>query len=676
MSVLFPLALLLGLTALVPILAHALRSSRASVIVFPAAHLVTSKTSSAKQRHRIEDRFLLLLRILLLLLLTLLAASPFTSCSQVSLTRTDGASLAATLIIDDSASMRARLKNGTPRLTQAIDGARQLLNSAQPGDSFSIVLAGYPARVLTPPTTELASVEIALDSIVASDRRTDIVSALSLARSLQDKLSHLDTPIVLLSDLGVSQGTELDLTGVTLPQEELRTPLSNCALISASPAGTTLVVELACTDKEAVEGRQLQVLTEDDKKIAAQTEAQDGAVQIEIPQAPERGSDPIDLSAWRVQLTRPQNEELDQIPEDDQTPVLQALNRLSVGVRADESKAGLKTGTGTVLRAAIESLDMKTHVQDLSVLPESAQGLERFSALFIDDASGFTPEQTETLSDWVEDGGVAVLFAGPGLTQAPLGSGFSPFVSGALKWVPNKDPGIDPDAPSNLGPLASSWSDLRARSRALLAEDPDLHVRARWKDGEALVVEKLLGRGSLYTVGLPSSVDQSDLALRPAFVEFIQLIITQASLSKGAGATLVGQPWPLPKGVVVFAPDGRPLNIDSSVQEHPNIPKGPETAASHSVEPQVAGRYKVSSTDGTGAASFRYAMRDPSEHILQSDTQLVGLGGADVPQGLVKVDISRYVALLLLVLGVLELAFRVHRRRRGTTLTAPAFSAP
>src|SRR5690606_11550813 len=97
---------------------------------------------------------------------------------------------------------------------------------------------------------------------------------------------------------------------------ERRTPLSSCALISASPAGTTLVVELACTDKEAVEGRQLQVLTEDGKKIAAQTEAQDGAVQIEIPQAPERGSDPIDLSAWSVQLTRPQNEELDQIPEE------------------------------------------------------------------------------------------------------------------------------------------------------------------------------------------------------------------------------------------------------------------------------------------------------------------------------------------------------------------------
>jgi hypothetical protein len=345
-------------------------------------------------------------------------------------------------------------------------------------------------------------------------------------------------------------------------------------------------------------------------------------------------------------------------------------------VRADESKAGFKTGTGTVLRAAIESLDVKTHIQDLSVLPDSVQGLAPFGALLIDDPSGFTPEQTEAISAWVRGGGVAVLFAGPSLTQTPLGASFSPFLNGALKWVSNKAPGIDPQVPSNLGPLASSWSDLRARSRVVMADDPDLYVRARWQDGEALVVERLLGRGSLFTVGLPSSVDQSDLALRPAFVEFIQLIITQASLSKGAGATLVGQRWPLAPGVLVFAPDGQKLNIDSSIQSPAEVPKEPEGASTRSVEPQVAGRYEVTSADGSTTPSFRYAMRDPSEHVLPSELQVAGSGGAAVPQGLVKVDISRHVALLLLVLGVLELAFRTYRRRRGFTLTPSVLPSP
>src|SRR5690606_18195909 len=192
MSFLLPLALVLAVTAVFPILAHALRRGRAELVPFPAAHLVPEKKSSAQKRHRLEDKLLLLLRVLILLCLALLAASPFVRCSRLALSRTDGASVAAALVIDDSASMRAQTSSGETRLSVAVEAAKQLLKTARSGDSFSVVLAGYPARVLTPTTTELSSVVNILESIPETDRRTDLETALELARGLQADLPQRD----------------------------------------------------------------------------------------------------------------------------------------------------------------------------------------------------------------------------------------------------------------------------------------------------------------------------------------------------------------------------------------------------------------------------------------------------------------------------------------------------
>jgi Mg-chelatase subunit ChlD len=144
--------------------------------------LVVAQLSAAQKRQRIEDPWLMLLRLLLVGGLALLAASPFVSCTRLTLTRTGGASLAAVFIIDDSASMQASV-DGASRLEQAQKAAARLVADAQPGDSFSLVLAGSPARVLLPSTTDLNGVREALAGIRPSDRGTDIKGALTLARA-------------------------------------------------------------------------------------------------------------------------------------------------------------------------------------------------------------------------------------------------------------------------------------------------------------------------------------------------------------------------------------------------------------------------------------------------------------------------------------------------------------
>lgn len=655
MSFLLPIALLLGLTIALPIFAHALRKGQARAIDFPAARLVLERKSSAEQRHRLEDRFLLLLRVLLLLCLTLLAASPFVRCSRLALSRTDGASVAAALVIDDSASMRARLPSGKTRLEVAIKGALELLDTARPGDSFSIILAGYPARVLTPSTTDLTSVRDALETIPASDRRTDLTAALDLARSLQSDVPQADRPIVLLSDMSIAGS--LDLTGVMVPATDLGRALENCALLDAVRVANAVQVEVACTSAEAIAGRTIRILGKDGSELAPPVAAKDGVVKVPLPDK----SAQEERSPERAILSAPKNPQHDMISNDDGVVVLESSAALSVALRVDQGKAGHKTGSSTVVQAAIEALERGVRVQTINLLPDSASDLQSYGALFVDDPSGFTPEVSEAIAAWVRQGGVGMVLVGPSVTSTPLGSTFAPFLESSVKWESTTSKGTDAKIAGTLGPLTTTWADLGAKSRAHFSAEEGTSIKTRWDDGMPLVLERPLGRGLLLTVALPASVDHSDLALRPAFLELMDYAITQCALRRGAQATLVGEHWSVDTSAVVRGPDG-------AVLPHFQKPSSTESSLLHSyVEPPVAGRYTIASDDAPKQKPLtRVAMLDRTEQVTGPNESLKG-GGSDKQKAtLTKVGISREIALLALIFGVLELAFRAVKRARST----------
>src|SRR5687768_3202082 len=115
-------ALAVGLLIAVPVAAHLLRRGRAEEQEFPPAALVPSKQTAARQRSRLEDRALLGLRALIILALAALGATPLVQCSRLSLARKGGASVAMTLVLDDSLSMRGELSGGASRWQRAKEG--------------------------------------------------------------------------------------------------------------------------------------------------------------------------------------------------------------------------------------------------------------------------------------------------------------------------------------------------------------------------------------------------------------------------------------------------------------------------------------------------------------------------------------------------------------------------
>ena len=90
MSFVTLLALGLSLLVAVPTLAHLLRRGRAKEQPFPPAALVPEAKATTRERSRLEDRGLLLLRALMVLALAVLGAGPLVQCSRVALGRTGG----------------------------------------------------------------------------------------------------------------------------------------------------------------------------------------------------------------------------------------------------------------------------------------------------------------------------------------------------------------------------------------------------------------------------------------------------------------------------------------------------------------------------------------------------------------------------------------------------------
>ena len=267
----FVFALALGMVALVvaPYLAHRLRRRRGDERPFAAAHLVPPAPPRARRRSKLEDRALFGVRAISILGLALLGASPLVRCSRLALERSSGASVAMTIVLDDSMSMRTRSVACPTRFERACEGARELLASAREGDAVAIVLAGAPARVALAATTDLAAARSALDALRPSDCATDLDGALTMARALIARLPQVDRRIVLLSDLAdghpdgppIGEGSELP-TWVAMP--ELRTAAKDCGVVVADRVGLRVRVRVACSHDATPVGREITLMRGDE----------------------------------------------------------------------------------------------------------------------------------------------------------------------------------------------------------------------------------------------------------------------------------------------------------------------------------------------------------------------------------------------------------------------------
>jgi len=642
----FLVALALGIAglAVAPLIAHLFRRGRVKEQPFPPAALVPKARSAARESRRLQDRLLFAVRAALILALALLGATPLVQCSRLQLSRSGGASVAMAVVVDDSLSMRAKLASGTTRFERARAGALELAKSARRGDALGVILAGRPARVLIPPTTDLDRVRKALSELDPTDRSTDLAGAVQLARSLLAELPQKDRQLAVLSDFAAEPPSE-GRPAVWAPLPELGEQVRDCAVISARRQSSTVETTVACNSARAAADRRLELLAGDPvvddapvgDPVGVANLAMRGGVQTVTLPLPKTG----DALGVRLSGT-------DAIAHDDIGSVSRESTGFVVGVVSDPSRSSPSTGGRTLLEQALSALGEDVALRPLSVVPEDPAELSRLSALILDDPPGLGPEVREALTSWISQGKVAVAFLGRRAESVQLGSSLEPFAHGAVRWQPASDKGLDPSSLSWLGPEAAALAELAPEGRAQLggADLPGTRVLGRWQDGSPFLFERDLQRGLVLTLGLSASADDSDLPLRPAFLALLDHVLELARERSGPARSLPGASWRF------------------STSQQPEI-RGPggvlapaetgQTDAERVFVPELAGRYRVKTADGTHERAVGIDPQEISAEPRPNPAQAALPGGQEPERG---VDISAEIVWLALALVALELGLR------------------
>jgi hypothetical protein len=639
------LALAVALLVVAPYVAHRLRRRRAEEQLFPPARLVQPAPPQSRRRSRIEDRALLATRAAAVLLLALLGATPFVRCSRLSLQRSGGASVAMAIVVDDSMSMGAAAGDRS-RFVRARDGARELLASAREGDAVAVVLAGAPARVALAATTDLGAARDAIDALAASDRATDLDGAVTLARGLVSSLPQVDRRIVVLSDLAdghpdappLGEGSAVPVW-VALP--ELRVAAVDCGVMRADRNGARVRVGVACGPGAVATGREVVVEDAEGKTLgrAAAPAGVTGETTVLLPSE--------DAAPVRARLLGS-----DAVASDDVAPVLPEMSRGAIAVVADAADETVATGGAPIVEQALSALKLDVDMRPIPAFPDRAEDLAGDVGVLLDDPPGLTPEQRHALGAFLDGGGVVLVALGPHAAAAPLGASLEPVLGHGVVWGGTKATGGDPaSAVGALAEPARSLADLGASRRVTL--DPEdasaTEVLVKWTDGAPLVARRAIGRGEAWLVTLPFSVDESDLALRPAFLALLDAWVGAARARAAPKRTDVGTPWRFPGAHVVDAVG----------------PKGPLAASRDEgvprLVPPLVGLYRITVD---GKAEARVAAPVARELDLRPRAAAAGTGGEGMGERRAAVDISGQVALALLALVAAEIALRAWSRRK------------
>ncbi|NWG71602.1 MAG: BatA domain-containing protein, partial [Parvularculaceae bacterium] len=156
----------------------------------------------------------------------------------------------------------------------------------------------------------------------------------------------------------------------------------------------------------------------------------------------------------------------------------------------------------------------------------------KVSVIVLDDIGRLRAGDVESLTAWIESGGVAIRFAGPNLADAAqdadppllpvkLRGGGRAF-GGALTWeTPQKLAAFSPDGPFADFPVPD---DVFVREQVLAVPGGETSERswASLADGTPIVTGMRIGSGALALFHAPATPNWSDLPISATFVEMLR----------------------------------------------------------------------------------------------------------------------------------------------------------
>ncbi|MBN2021708.1 MAG: BatA and WFA domain-containing protein [Pirellulales bacterium] len=198
MTFLAPLFLIGALAGIIPVLLHLMNRRKAKELPFATLRFLRRGVEKTRRRRRVQDLLLMLLRVAVLVLIALGLARP-TITRLGALWGQSGSAVA--IVLDNSASM-GTVDRDVVRFETARRAAAQVLDQLADGDQVALLLTGGPPFPEQGRLDRAHQrVRQTLAACRASYQRADLATALAHAHKILVECDATDKQIYLISDL-------------------------------------------------------------------------------------------------------------------------------------------------------------------------------------------------------------------------------------------------------------------------------------------------------------------------------------------------------------------------------------------------------------------------------------------------------------------------------------------
>ena len=637
-----------ALAAAIPLLLHLINRRRAKIIDFAAIEFILASNRRIARRLKLKQWLLLLMRMLLIAALPIAFAKPYVTTGEEALPAT-GAPVSVVFVIDPSFSMGYRVGEET-LLDRAREKALDIIADLRYESDAAVVLAGTPARALTPRLTfDRGDLRRAVESIEQTHARADIQGALRLAEQILVTSGLPRREVVLLTDL---QATEWE--GIVRPWSLERSPrvtLLDMRPDADRPNGAITRVRA----EPAPGGRSVRVDVEilNDRPGVFEdviTVRVAGRTAKGIVKVPPRQKAQKEFSI-RLPDTGPVGGVVevpaDDLPGDNTAPlVIDFLRRVQVLIVNGAPRSVPHRDEAFFLRAALlPGRDSGSRLSPTTVKPDelTPAQLSYVDVVILANVAELDAAQAQALRSWVEKGGGLLITSGENVTAETYNSVLRELVPLPIRDVRDANAesefftGVEVTHPalavfSHL-PDASLFAARTHRYVLLETAAGDTRVLASYTSGAPALVEREVGEGRLMMLTTSIDKDWTDLPFKTSFLPLVQHLVLHLAgkLERhGVRELVVGEPTSIAVGrdvaeIRVVRPDGREVSFS-----------GVDLAAGQVRfrETDLAGIYAVRQfTAGSGPENQR--KREESRFAVHIDPRESDLRGSE--QGALEV---------------------------------------
>jgi len=567
--------LLIGLgAAALPVIIHLLNRKRHQQVRWAAMRFLKKSVERTRQKSRVEDLLLLLLRCLLILLLCLAFAKP-AFLKTVPLNHPAGAGLTV-FLIDNSMSMSFS-DGGRSLFEKAVEAVDQQLEKLPTGSMASVLLVSdFAQDLVTEPSSEISWVRSTLKEARVNDHKTSLKPGFDRAFQILKTHGGLRKELVFVTDGQAEGWKSLDeLQNMVARETDVAKSL---VLVASGPFNNLGVTEVRVAEGALVAGKVVRVEAQahnfGDQPVSnfpVNLSGEDGTVkdQAVIPRLdPGEGKfvslfvkvPKAGLNRFSIGIPN------DSLKSDNSRPFL-IFARKSIEVLVVNGQPGaerrlnetffVEHALRPINREQAADYFLQTRVITTEEL--GAVSLQDFAVVILANVK-IVPEFSEKLMDFVSKGGGLIYFPGSNVaseSQAGLESWFPAQYVKIMGDAKQEENFFRIDSKILTHPVVSLWKDANAgtlgsarffQAYEMRVPKPDALVTTNnqpsgsnqparevllFENGSPALAERTVGEGKVFQFASTADTEWNDFPVRPGFVPLLHRLIL-ATVQKGA----------------------------------------------------------------------------------------------------------------------------------------------